>query len=185
MGKSSLLNALASRRVAKTSGTPGKTRMLNVYLLGAGSRERYSPMQGQEPLPAPRSLYVLDLPGYGYSRASQPDRRAFRLLITHAMARPRLAGVLWLLDMRREPSTDDRAMQELFAERETRVLAALTKSDKLSRTERPRRESELREALGLDEDQVIVTSAREQEGILELTEAIAGLIQRSPGDRGA
>jgi len=133
-------------------------------------------MQGQEPLPAPRSLYVLDLPGYGYSRASQPDRRAFRLLITHAMARPRLAGVLWLLDMRREPSTDDRAMQELFAERETRVLAALTKSDKLSRTERPRRESELRETLGLDADQVIVTSAREGTGIDELRESIGRLV---------
>jgi len=151
--------------------------MLNVYVLGAGSRERDPPMQREEPLPAPRSLYVLDLPGYGYSRASQTDRRAFRLLITHAMARPKLAGVLWLLDMRREPSTDDRAMQELFAERETRVLAALTKSDKLSRTERPRRESELRETLGLDEDQVIVTSAREGTGIEDLRESIGQLVR--------
>jgi GTP-binding protein len=193
VGKSSLLNALASRRIAKTSGTPGKTRMLNVYELPLGRRERGEAPSGadrapdphrREPLPSPLSLYLLDLPGYGYSRASQTDRRAFRLLITHAMARPRLAGVLWLLDMRREPSTDDRAIQELFAEREARVLAALTKSDKLSRTERQRQESELREALGLDEDQVIVTSAREGEGILELREAIAGLIQRSPEDPG-
>ncbi|HYL53990.1 MAG TPA: hypothetical protein VEU73_00295, partial [Gemmatimonadales bacterium] len=127
-------------------------------------------------LPAPCSLYLLDLPGYGYSRASQTDRRAFRRLITHATARPGLAGVLWLLDMRREPSTDDRAIQDLLAERETRVLAALTKSDKLSRTERQRRESELREALGLDEDQVIVTSAREGTGIEELRESIGQLV---------
>src|SRR3989454_9552898 len=70
VGKSSLLNALAGRKIAKTSGTPGKTRMLNVYVLGAGSGERYSPAQQKEPLPAPRSLYVLDLPGYGYPRAS-------------------------------------------------------------------------------------------------------------------
>jgi len=67
-------------------------------------------------------------------------------------------------------------MQELFAERETRVLAALTKSDKLSRTERPRRESELREALGLDEDQVIVTSARDGTGIEDLRESIWWLV---------
>jgi GTP-binding protein len=160
--------------------------MLNVYQLQLGRGEKGEVPSGtgrapeahrHEPLPSPLSLYLLDLPGYGYSRASQSDRRAFRLLISHAMGRPRLAGVLWLLDMRREPSADDRAMQELFAERETRVLAALTKSDKQSRTERPRRESELREALGLDEDQVIVTSAREGTGIEDLRESIGQLVR--------
>jgi GTP-binding protein len=158
--------------------------MLNVYLLTLGSGEQgavpsaasQAPvLHGREPLPAPRSLYLLDLPGYGYSRASHADRRAFRLLITHTLNRPRLVGVLWLLDVRREPSTDDHAMQELFAERETRVLAALTKSDKLSRAERQRREGELRETLGLDEDQVIATSARVGEGIEDLRESLRRL----------
>src|SRR5438270_94060 len=93
--------------------------------------------------------------------------------------RPRLAGVLWLLDIRREPSDDDRAMQELFAERETPVLAALTKGDTLARAARARREGELRSALELEEDQMIVTSAREKEGIEELREAIAGLVERA------
>ena len=123
------------------------------------------------------AYYVLDLPGYGYARASQTDRRAFRLLITHVLERRRLAGVLWLLDIRREPSDDDRAMQELFAERKTPVLAALTKSDAVARAARTRRERELRSALELDEDQMIVTSAREKEGIEDLRDAIAGLIQ--------
>jgi GTP-binding protein len=163
------LNALAGRKIAKVSGTPGKTRMLNVYLLGS-------------PLPAPGSLYVLDLPGYGYAKASHTDRRAFRLLITHVLDRARLAGVLWLLDIRREPSDDDRAMQELCAERETPVLAALTKGDTLARAARARRAGELRSALELEEDQMIVTSAREKQGIEELREAIAGLIRRPPGD---
>lgn len=121
--------------------------------------------------------YLLDLPGYGYARASQADLRAFRLLITHVLDRARLRGVLWLLDIRREPSDDDRAMQAFFAERETPVLAALTKSDAISRAARARRAGELRSALELEEDQMIVTSAREQEGIVELREAIAGLIQ--------
>ena len=159
--------------------------MLNVYVLGAGSRERgaVSPSSGS-PLPAPSSLYVLDLPGYGYARASQTDRRAFRLLITHVLDRTRLAGVLWLLDIRREPSDDDRAMQQLFAERETPVLAALTKGDTLARAARARREGDLRSALELEEDQMIVTSAREKEGIDDLREAIAGLIRRPPRDPG-
>ena len=121
----------------------------------------------------------MDLPGYGYSRAGKADRTAFRRLVRHALGRVRLAGVVWLLDIRHEPSADDRTMQDLLAERETRALAALTKGDKLPRAERRRREEELRAALGLPEDQVIVTSARTGEGIPELREAIAGLISQA------
>src|SRR5207244_3987734 len=84
------------------------------------------------------------LPADAHARPSPTDRRAVRLLITHVLARTRLAGVLWLLDIRREPSDDDRAMQELFAERETPVLAALTKGDTLARAARARREGDLR-----------------------------------------
>jgi GTP-binding protein len=179
------LNALAGRKIAKVSGTPGKTRMLNVYLLGAGSREQGAASRGHgSPLPAPGSLYVLDLPGYGYAKASHTERRAFRLLITHVLDRARLAGVVWLLDIRREPSDDDWRMQQLFAERGTAVLAALTKSDAVARTARTRRAGELRSALELAEDQMIMTSARKSEGIEDLREAIAGLIRRPPSDPG-
>ncbi len=134
-------------------------------------------MRGAAPV---GGYYLLDLPGYGYARASQADLRAFRLLITHVLDRASLKGVLWLLDIRREPSDDDRAMQAFFAERETPVLAALTKSDALPRTVRTKRERELRGALELGEDQVIVTSAREKEGIEELREAVWGLIGGGP-----
>src|SRR6266513_5659532 len=66
VGKSSLLNALVGRRIAKTSGTPGKTRALNVFLVpGATSRE---PGTAESQLLAPSSLYFLDLPGYGDAR---------------------------------------------------------------------------------------------------------------------
>ena len=130
------------------------------------------------------AYYLLDLPGYGYAKASHTDRRAFRLLITHVLDRPRLRGVLWLLDIRREPSDDDRAMQQFFTERETPVLAALTKSDAVARAARSRRERELRSGLELEEDQMVVTSARDKEGIDDLREAIAGLIRRPPRDPG-
>jgi len=144
--------------------------MMNVFEMpGAGSVDAY---------------YLLDFPGYGYAKASHTDRRAFRLLITHVLIRARLAGVLWLLDIRREPSDDDRAMQELFAERETPVLAALTKSDTLARAARARRAAELRSALELEEDQMVVTSARDKEGIDDLREAVAGLIRKPPRDPG-
>ena len=95
------------------------------------------------------------------------------------MRRERLAGVVWLLDIRHEPSAGDNTMQDLLAATGTRVLATVTKSDKLGRESRVRRERELQETLGLDTDQLIVTSARTGEGIAELREAIAGLIGKA------
>ncbi|HYK81811.1 MAG TPA: ribosome biogenesis GTP-binding protein YihA/YsxC [Gemmatimonadales bacterium] len=157
VGKSSLLNALAGRRIARLSATPGTTRTLNVYELLA--------------------LYCLDLPGYGYARAAKGDRAAFRRLMRRALERPRLAGVVWLLDIRHAPSADDRATQDLLAARQTPVLAALTKSDTLGRRERQRRERELGEALQLDPEQLIVTSARHGEGLAALRAAIGGLVE--------
>ncbi|MGH7699976.1 MAG: ribosome biogenesis GTP-binding protein YihA/YsxC [Gemmatimonadales bacterium] len=158
VGKSSLLNALVGRRIAKTSGTPGKTRGLNVFVVPA------------------LEAYVLDLPGYGYARASKADRAAFRRLVAGTVARPRLAGVVWLLDLRREPSDDDRAMQDLLAAQGARVLAAFTKGDKVPRSQRGRREVDLRQALRLADDQAIVTSVKTGDGIAELREAIGGLL---------
>ena len=158
VGKSSLLNALVGRRIAKISGTPGKTRALNVFLID-------------------ESHYFLDLPGYGYARAGKAQRAAFRGLVKHALRRERLRGVVWLLDIRHALSADDQAMQDALAEEETtHVLAALTKGDKLSSAKRSTRERELREELGLQEDQVVATSAKTGEGIADLQEAIAGLI---------
>ncbi len=157
VGKSTLLNALVGRRIAKTSGTPGKTRALNVFLID-------------------ESHYFLDLPGYGYARVGKAQRAAFRGLVKHTLRRDRLRGVVWLLDIRHALSTDDQAMQDALAEEATQVLAALTKGDKLSSGKRSTRERELREELGLPEDQVTVTSAKTGAGIADLKEAIAGLL---------
>jgi GTP-binding protein len=146
------------RRIAKTSGTPGKTRALNVFQIDV-------------------SHYYLDLPGYGYARAGKAQRAAFRGLLKHALRRERLRGVVWLLDIRHPPSVDDRAMQDVLVEGETHVLAALTKGDKLQAAKRRARERELRDELGLPEDQIVVTSAVTGEGIVDLREAIAGLVR--------
>src|SRR6266571_99011 len=121
VGKSSLLNALVGRRIAKTSGTPGKTRALNVFLILNLRTEQGA---GSKLLRAPCSLYFLDLPGYGYARAGKEQRGAFRGLVKHTLRRDRLQGVVWLLDIRHPLSAEDRAMQDALAEEETtRVLA--------------------------------------------------------------
>lgn len=133
--------------------------------------------RGEQP-PAHSSLYLLDLPGYGYARAGKAERARFRRLVLEVLAHPRLSGVVWLLDIRREPSPQDRAIQELLAKRGARVLAVLTKSDKLPRGQRLRRGAVLLAALGLDAEQVIATSARTLDGIPELRDAIRGFVER-------
>src|SRR2546425_5082072 len=104
VGKSSLLNALAGRRIAKISATPGKTRAMNVFEMPARR-----PVGAQHAAPLHHAYYILDLPGYGYAKVSHAERDALRRLVIAALDRPRLAGVLWLLDVRREPSDEDRS----------------------------------------------------------------------------
>lgn len=170
------------------SATPGKTRLLNVFempLRGEGyvvddGAGRPSGSHRVQPPTTHHAFYLLDLPGYGYAKASQAERAGFRQLVEGVVHRDRLIGVVWLLDVRREPSSDDLAMQDAFAAGGTPVLAAVTKGDKVPRRDRERRLATLRQALALPDEQVIATSARTGEGIDELRDAIAALV-RSAG----
>lgn len=154
VGKSSLLNALVGRPgLARVSGSPGKTTLLNFYRLPG--------------------LYLVDLPGYGFARASKTDRAGYRKLVTgYVRARESLAGIVWLLDIRHAPSREDREMQELLAASGRPVLAVLTKADKLTRSATRTRVRELSETLGLQPDQVELTSSRSGLGIAELATSI-------------
>jgi len=183
VGKSSLINALVGRRIARTSATPGKTRALNVFVVpqlpraaGPGSAAP-GQVRSADPGVMPRGpFYLLDLPGYGYARVSKAERAAFADLLRRVVARPRLSGVVWLLDIRHDPSAGDKDMQDLLAGAGARVLAAATKSDKLSRARRVAQARALQLALGLDDDQLVVTSAETREGLDELREAVAALV---------
>jgi GTP-binding protein len=154
VGKSSLLNALLGRPgVARVSATPGKTTLLNVFRL-------------------PR-LYLVDLPGYGFARAGKRAREGYRRLVTrYLVERGTVTGVVWLLDLRHQPSADDREIQDLLAQSGRPVLAALTKADKLTRSTRAAQARELAGALGLHEEQVQVTSSKSRLGIAELAQSI-------------
>jgi GTP-binding protein len=158
VGKSSLLNALVGRAgLARVSATPGKTTLLNAFRLGG--------------------LYLIDLPGYGFARAGKAARAGYRRLVTRYLReRSTLAGVVWLLDVRHPPSKDDFAIQELLVESGRPVLVALTKGDKLTRSEGRARVAELSAALGLQEDQIQLTSSKSRQGITELGQAILATV---------
>jgi GTP-binding protein len=158
VGKSSLLNALTGRPgLARVSGTPGKTTLLNAFRL-------------------PR-FYLVDLPGYGFARAGKAARAGYRRLVdTYLLERPTLAGVVWLLDVRHAPSKDDLEMQELLARSGRPVLVALTKGDKLTRSVQAQRTRALAVALGLHEDQIQLTSSTSRLGIAELAESIVAAV---------
>jgi GTP-binding protein len=150
VGKSSLINALLGRRrLARVSGTPGKTTLVNVYRLP--------------------NFYLVDLPGYGWARASKQARASYRALVRgYLQTRTTLHGVVWLLDIRHPPSADDREMQDLLAEGGHVVLAVITKADKLGVGARRERVRALTEALALNEDQVQLVSSKTGLGIADL-----------------
>lgn len=152
---------------------------MNVYAVSGRwpvAGEHQTSTTGHRPPTTDHAFYLLDLPGYGYARVSKTERTAFADLLRHVLARPRLAGVVWLLDIRHEPQKGDLEMQDLLAGAGARVLAAATKSDKLSRAQRVAQAQALRQALSLDEDQLVVTSARTSEGMGELQEAVTALV---------
>jgi GTP-binding protein len=154
VGKSSLLNALVGAKgLAKVSGTPGKTRLMNVFRLDA--------------------CYFVDLPGYGWAKASQSERAGFRrLLDTYLKKRERLAGVVWLLDLRHAPSDDDFAVQDLLIAAGRPALTVLTKGDKLPRGQRLAAVRSRAREVGLEVGDLLLTSARTGEGIGDLRQSI-------------
>lgn len=163
VGKSTLLNALVGiRGLAKVSATPGKTRLMNVFRL--------------------ETCYFIDLPGYGWAKASQGERAGFRnLLDTYLKKRERLTGVVWLLDVRHAPSDDDFIVQDLLISTGRPTLTVLTKGDKLVQSARAKSVKARAADLGLDPGDVLVTSAMKGTGIEDLRRSI--LLAAGPSAR--
>lgn len=163
VGKSALLNRLAGRkRLAQTSSTPGKTRLLHFYrLTGRGGG-------------ANRELLLVDLPGYGWARVSKAERQRWQVLVEgYLEARGSLRVAVLLQDLRRDVSDDELDLLAWLAERRIPVLVALTKCDKLKPGRRAARVRELVRAFELPAERVVATSAQSGLGIDTLWSALA------------
>jgi GTP-binding protein len=157
VGKSSLLNRLVEQKgLAVTSKTPGRTRLINFFRING-------------------EAYFVDLPGYGYAAAPKSLRETWGELVEgYLRARRELRGVVFLLDVRREPSDRDLEMRGLLEEARLPWIAVLTKVDKIGRGERPKLIHRIAAALALPDPRLAVQfSAPTGEGARELWAAIA------------
>jgi GTP-binding protein len=159
VGKSSLLNRLVRRKAfARVSRTPGRTREINFFKVND-------------------KFILADLPGYGYAKISKEKKADWRPLIEGYLRRtPTLAGVVQLLDIRREPNEDDVSMLDFLAEIEVPTVIVLTKIDKLARHAAVDRADEIMKSLSLSREQVIPFSAISGEGRGELAQALVSLV---------
>lgn len=159
VGKSSLLNKVLKRRsFARVSKTPGRTREINFFKVND-------------------AFLLADLPGYGYARVSRERSADWGPLIeSYLRGTKDLRGVVQLLDIRHDPTDDDRQMLDFLADVGVPVMFVATKIDKISRLAVDTRVRDLAIILQVDEDHIIPFSAQTGAGRDELAGAIAGLL---------
>ena len=164
VGKSSLINCLLRRRgLARASKAPGRTQLLNFFLVN-------------------QDFYLVDLPGYGYAKVPDAVRRAWGPMVEEYLALARdLRAVVLLLDARQGVTEKDLQMKGFLDDLSLDCLPVLTKIDKLRRTARDAQIRDAAVTLGVgDPRQIIAFSAKSGEGREELLAAIAARVK---GDR--
>ena len=164
VGKSSLINALVHRKnLVKTSATPGKTQMVNFFLVN-------------------KEFYFVDLPGYGYARVPKGVTDSWAQMIESYLKNSSdLRAVVVLLDIRRRPDERDRRLFEWLAHYNIPAIPVMTKADKLKRQEADRARREIVASLDAPASEApIQTSCRNGQGMDVLWRAIRMRIQEDP-----
>lgn len=161
VGKSSLINALMNRKsLARTSGQPGKTQTINFYKIN-------------------EELYYVDLPGYGYAKASVEVKAKWGKMIERYLHKSTMLKCVFLLvDIRHEPSENDRLMYEWILSNGYHPVVIATKLDKLKRSQVQKHVKLVREGLGMEkEGMVIPFSAETKQGREEIWELIDRMVE--------
>ncbi len=155
VGKSTFINAVLNRKkLARTSQKPGKTRLLNFFLVND-------------------TFYFVDVPGYGFAHASKQTIMSFKTMIeTYLEESGHIRGAVLLLDVRRIPNDDDHLMMDYFHSRGIPVLFVLTKADKPSRNKLAVQQRKIRQQLEFYPEDACFTfsavSRQNKEAILDV-----------------
>lgn len=158
VGKSSLINALMNRKaLARTSASPGKTQTINFYNIND-------------------AMYLVDLPGYGYAKVSQSVKEQWGKLIERYLQKSKqLKAVFLLIDIRHDPSANDKMMYDWIVSQGCHPIIIATKMDKLKRSQVSKHIKMVRQGLGLlPETRLIPFSSVTKQG----REEIWNLVER-------
>ncbi|MDO4324772.1 MAG: ribosome biogenesis GTP-binding protein YihA/YsxC [bacterium] len=160
VGKSSMINALMNRKsLARTSSQPGKTQTINFYNIND-------------------AVYFVDLPGYGYAKTSQEVKEKWGKMIERYLKKSKmLKRVFLLVDIRHEPSENDKLMYEWILYQGYEPVIIATKLDKLKRSQVDKQIKIVREGLGLKKESLVIPfSAETKQGREELLAYIEGIL---------
>lgn len=161
VGKSSLLNLITGRKkLARVSGSPGKTRTINFYIINGEFR-------------------IVDLPGYGYAKVSKSMSEGWgEMMERYLENRPNLVKVIQLVDIRHAPSKQDIEMYNYLRHYGLDGIVVATKADKISRNQLAKQIKLIRQTLKLSvDDKVIPVSALKRTGYEELLETMGELLE--------
>ena len=158
VGKSSLINTLLNRKhLVKTSSTPGRTQLINFFIVN-------------------RAFSFVDLPGFGYAKVPAAVRRSWGPMVeTYLSTRKTLKGVVLIMDLRRIPGIQELNFIEWLRVQAIPEILVLTKSDKLSKNKQITQKKSIAEALGVPKEQPILFSAKSRMGKDDLWQAIEQL----------
>ncbi len=162
VGKSSLINVLMNRKsLARTSSQPGKTQTLNFYHIND-------------------EMFLVDLPGYGYANAGVSVKEKWGKMIEKYLYTSKgLKAVFLLVDIRHDPSKNDKLMYDWIVSRNFRPVIIATKLDKIKRSQVAKQLKAIREGLGLTGDDIVIPfSAVTKQGRDEIWELIDSLTGR-------
>lgn len=161
VGKSSLLNLITGRKkLARVSGSPGKTRTINFYIINDAFR-------------------IVDLPGYGYAKVAKSVSEGWgEMMERYLESRPNLVKVVQLVDIRHVPSKQDVEMYRYLRHHGLDGLVVATKADKISRNQLPKQLKQIRQTLELSgEDKIIPISSLKKTGYQELLDEMELLLE--------
>lgn len=160
VGKSSLINALMNRKsLARTSAQPGKTQTINFYNIND-------------------AMYLVDLPGYGYAKVSESEKEKWgRMIERYLQTSKKLKAVFLLIDIRHDPSANDRQMYEWMVYQGYAPIIIATKLDKIKRSQIQKNMKAIREGLQVQPGTIIIPfSAETKQGRDEIWELIDSFV---------